>query len=1009
MNQETCYPAPGAKKILAVCLAAMVGVSAPLWAQTAAPAATATATEEEGVTTLTPFEATADKDYGYLKTNSATATKIGMEIQKVPMAISVISREFLDDTNARSITDLFRYTASASGDTRFAMRVPANEATPQGGFTLRGFQVNTLMRNGVFRYISHNLDNVERVEVVKGPASVFFGQGYPGGVINYVTKRPSFTKIPSTISVRLDDNSGQKVTIDNNTVLSKKAAMRVVGAWEDTQGERRFEYRKNFNITPSLTLKPLDSGKLTVTAEFEYIKARYNANDYDWIYSDFAGWKNAATTGAYGSSTATLAHTIAANAGNGLTANVVQNTATPSLVYSTYINNKRTATGDLWLAAYTSLERGAYITDASGNFIHDEAFNYTNRGAYSDDEDEVFTVTTDIAATEWLDLRYVYTNDHAVNNSVGQGGGYMTPYADGVHWDIGRLGQPGSAARSGYWRTTEVHNLDLVFKFDLFGVKSKILTGFQRSAWLQQYMGNAALSDINLAFLPGARNTVSNPDYALTNGAKYEWGGVPVNQVIRQRDGSIKPVRQIFNNWDPGTELQPDLNQYFKGVDRNAVDGYKPTLEGQYINYQGSLLDDRLTVLAGYREEKRWERMQTQVNNFPWYIYADGMWLDPVAYPESQWGHSINYQKTVPLDQKGDSWMGGVSFAVTKNINVYASVSKIFKFNAGPVGGHFPGDEKLIAQGIIDEYAARRAADPAFTDYWVYRGQTISNIAQFNAIIEGLGYNMTVPNEEGKNYEVGVKYTSDDNKLVGTFSIFSADRINRREDDGVAQSTANEPLNNNTNPIWVAGAKRATTLVGPAATSTGRVFRVRSYGNKVEIAGGEAEVIWTPIRNFQALINGSWMPTAETVADARPIYAKPGSDYYNNVLNAAQKRDAYILWNARVENVPEYRFNVFAKYTFTDGPVRGLSVGGGMRYSSETVVSRSVDWNPLGNGYQAGDYIVFDLTLGYPWEAFGYKVHSNFGLYNVTDVKYSEGSYAMSPARNWIFSNTLTF
>ncbi len=78
MNQETCYPAPGAKKILAVCLAAMVGVSAPLWAQTAAPAATATATEEEGVTTLTPFEATADKDYGYLKTNSATATKIGM-------------------------------------------------------------------------------------------------------------------------------------------------------------------------------------------------------------------------------------------------------------------------------------------------------------------------------------------------------------------------------------------------------------------------------------------------------------------------------------------------------------------------------------------------------------------------------------------------------------------------------------------------------------------------------------------------------------------------------------------------------------------------------------------------------------------------------------------------------------------------------------------------------------------------------------------------------------------
>ena len=71
------------------------------------------------------------------------------------------------------------------------------------------------------------------------------------------------------------------------------AAFRFVGNWQDLQGERRFEYHKNFNLTPSLTLKPLDSGKLTLNLEFEYLKERYNANDYDWIYSDFAGWKAA--------------------------------------------------------------------------------------------------------------------------------------------------------------------------------------------------------------------------------------------------------------------------------------------------------------------------------------------------------------------------------------------------------------------------------------------------------------------------------------------------------------------------------------------------------------------------------------------------------------------------------------------------------------------------------------------------------------------------------------------
>ena len=39
----------------------------------------------------------------------------------------------------------------------------------------------------------------------------------------------------------------------------------------------------------------------------------------------------------------------------------------------------------------------------------------------------------------------------------------------------------------------------------------------------------------------------------------------------------------------------------------------------------------------------------------------------------------------------------------------------------------------------------------------------------------------------------------------------------------------------------------------------------------------------------------------------------------------------------------------------------------------------------------------------------GYKIHSNLGVYNVTDKQYSEGSFAMSPARNWLFTNTLRF
>ena len=160
---------------------------------------------------------------------------------------------------------------------------------------------------------------------------------------------------------------------------------------------------------------------------------------------------------------------------------------------------------------------------------------------------------------------------------------------------------------------------------------------------------------------------------------------------------------------------------------------------------------------------------------------------------------------------------------------------------------------------------------------------------------------------------------------------------------------------------------------------------------------------------MQAVINGSWLYTAKTVYDK--TRAAPGTTAYN-ALAPAGKVASDIYYNARIENVPEYRLNVFGKYTFTDGiggVARGLNVGLGMRYSSETVVSRSVDWNPLAGGYQAGNYMVFDLTLSLPWELMGYKIHSNLGVYNVADKQYSEGSFAMSPARNWLFTNTLRF
>jgi len=98
-------PAPAAQPV-----SAAPAVMAP------APSGTTTSSSNGEITVLSPFQVSTDQDYGYLKTNSVTATRIGTEIQKTPLGISIMSSDFLADTNMQNVTDLLRYTATGSGD-----------------------------------------------------------------------------------------------------------------------------------------------------------------------------------------------------------------------------------------------------------------------------------------------------------------------------------------------------------------------------------------------------------------------------------------------------------------------------------------------------------------------------------------------------------------------------------------------------------------------------------------------------------------------------------------------------------------------------------------------------------------------------------------------------------------------------------------------------------------------------------------------------------------------------
>jgi outer membrane receptor protein involved in Fe transport len=863
-------------------------------APAARPAATTPATAtaagrlptEEGVQVLSPFEVRTDKDYGYLRTNSVTATRIGVDIQSVPLNISILSEDFIRDTNMKEIQDVLRYQSSSAGDGRMGLLQPATGFTPAGNMSLRGFPINSRLRNGLLRYNAYNLDNVDRVEIIKGPAAVFFGNAFPGGVINYVTKQPSFAKLPTSINYQYTANDermgGERATLDHNAVLSDNAALRVVGAWDHGIGDARFEYQDAYSANVGLTLLPLKSGKLKISLEGEVLKRVRNQDDDSWRWPE--QW--------FRDYAAPPANLIAAA---GLTTN-----ANPAAAYrariltniSQWIADVRTANNDPYIALWTEpLKHGAMITDRAGNRVHDKKFNYYGIGTYSKDENSTFAVVTDFAATDWLDIRHSFTSVQSRFDRVFSA---ANPYADGIRWNLSGV------TMQGYDIDAKYHQVDAVLKQKIAGVDNKLLVGGFHGVTFNSFFGSNNHANLfpMYGYLPGAYDKPDegyvSPIPAAFRHPVTGWG---VNlQYVRDRNGRIITPQQIFSEYDPGVHIAPDIRRITE-VSRGLIDHSRPTRKEWYLNWQGRALDNRLTMFLGYRREEQSTVGQLVEANPPWFRAPDYA-LETI--PQSDWvtyGLSAIFSR--PRTTKGTSKMGGLSYEVTKNINVYASYSQTFL----PSGVTYIG-------GDYDPNAVITRAQQLGLN-----GQTeLARLASQGGLTE-------VQNETGKNAEFGVKVALNDNKLVGTASVYRVTRKNRVVDD--TQRQFDEPLN---------------YLLPNRGGAQNRIVRWYTASATQENEGFEFEGIWTPIRNYQAVISGGWMWSSKTVSD-------PSLDILPNTP-AGTVISRNIIFGNRLAYAPEFRFNVFNKYTFTNNFVgdygRGFSAALGMRYSSEIIISNEL-------------------------------------------------------------------
>ncbi|AXR05365.1 TonB-dependent siderophore receptor [Salinimonas sediminis] len=204
----------------------------------------------------------------YLDTSTRVGTKTDADVMQIPLSVQVLSRQLINDQAARDITDMYR---SIAGVSEFSY----------SGITFRGFRDDgNVFYDGVrgdpfSGFGVPQLFNVERVEVLKGPAASLYGGGEPGGMINYVSRKPAFTD-QQEVKLTVGNYSLGGASFDSTGSLSDTLAYRF-GAFYEAQDSFRYNAdAENIELAGGLTY--LISDNTTLTTTYDFIKQNLGGN-----------------------------------------------------------------------------------------------------------------------------------------------------------------------------------------------------------------------------------------------------------------------------------------------------------------------------------------------------------------------------------------------------------------------------------------------------------------------------------------------------------------------------------------------------------------------------------------------------------------------------------------------------------------------------------------------------------------------------------------------------------
>jgi outer membrane receptor protein involved in Fe transport len=263
-----------------------LSVSLNLQAQ-AAPAAKplASASAKEETIELSPFVVAAEDDTGYAPTETLSGTRLRTQTKNVASAMSIVTADLLRDIGAMNFYDVVDFLPSTFSYGSNEGDATANGLRTGSPFYVRGYRSDSLSTNFFTAFFPIDSYNTSRMTFTRGPNSILFGIGNPGGALDISSNRAELSKNIHRVELRVDSFDSFRTSLDSSIVIvPRKLALRLDLLRDDRGSNIKPSKNLRESAFGTITWQPAKNSTLVVNVESNHLHTQIPRpyEYYDW-------------------------------------------------------------------------------------------------------------------------------------------------------------------------------------------------------------------------------------------------------------------------------------------------------------------------------------------------------------------------------------------------------------------------------------------------------------------------------------------------------------------------------------------------------------------------------------------------------------------------------------------------------------------------------------------------------------------------------------------------------